>query len=66
MDNEATIQLNDQRKREKKALFTSYQGLDEAMFEIIAPSRTSKEAWDTFTKSIWLYGQGEKRSTYKL
>ena len=66
MGNEATKQLNDQRKREKKALFTSYQGLDEAMFEIIAPSRTSKEAWDTLQRAFGGMVKVKKRSTYKL
>ncbi|XP_010555050.1 PREDICTED: uncharacterized protein LOC104824636 [Tarenaya hassleriana] len=41
----------DLRKREKKALFTIYQGVDEVTFELIASATTSKEAWEILKKS---------------
>ncbi|URD95872.1 hypothetical protein MUK42_30250 [Musa troglodytarum] len=43
MNAEARKQLKDRKKKEKKALFTIYQGLDDIMFEIIALANTSKE-----------------------
>ncbi|XP_042380020.1 uncharacterized protein LOC121972414 [Zingiber officinale] len=33
------------KKRERKTLFTIYQGVDEAAFELIALATTSQEAW---------------------
>ncbi|XP_074570360.1 uncharacterized protein LOC141826945 [Curcuma longa] len=37
--------LKAMKKREKKVLFTIYQGVDEAAFELIALATTSQEAW---------------------
>ncbi|XP_028099711.1 uncharacterized protein LOC114299219 [Camellia sinensis] len=37
--------LKDSRKRDKKALYLLYQGIDESSFEKISTTTTSKEAW---------------------
>ena len=52
MNAEGRKQLKERRKKEKKALFTIYQGLDDTMFEIIAPANTSKEAWEMLQKAF--------------
>ncbi|URD79807.1 hypothetical protein MUK42_23021 [Musa troglodytarum] len=52
MNTEARKQLKDRRKKEKKALFTIYQGLDDTIFEIIALVNTSKEAWEMLQKAF--------------
>ena len=36
--------LKDQRKKDKKALFQIYQGVDELTFEKISKAKSSKEA----------------------
>ncbi|KAJ0077724.1 hypothetical protein Patl1_36458 [Pistacia atlantica] len=38
--------LKDQRKKDKKALFLLYQGLDDDTFEKISEATSSKEVWD--------------------
>ncbi|XP_038678783.1 uncharacterized protein LOC119980235 [Tripterygium wilfordii] len=38
--------LKDQRKKDKKALFLLYQGLEDDTFEKISEAVTSKEVWD--------------------
>ncbi|XP_042418650.1 uncharacterized protein LOC122006990 [Zingiber officinale] len=38
--------LKAMKKRKKKVLFTIYQGIDEAAFELIAVATTSQEAWE--------------------
>ena len=42
----------DEMKKEKKALFTIYQGVDDATFELIASAKTSKEAWEILKKAF--------------
>jgi len=57
--------LKDSRKRDKKALFLSYQALDEDELEKISNSTSAKEAWEKHQTSC----QGEekvKRYIYKL
>lgn len=38
--------LKDHRKKDKKALFLLYQGLEDDTFEKISEASTSKEVWD--------------------
>ena len=38
--------LKENRMKDKTALYTLYQGVDEAGFEKIAEAKTSKEAWE--------------------
>lgn len=38
--------LREQRKKDKKALFLIYQGVEDSVFEKIAEATTSKQAWD--------------------
>lgn len=38
--------LKDHRKKDKKALFLLYQGLEDDMFKKISEASTSKEVWD--------------------
>ena len=47
--------LKDQKKKDKKALFLLYQGMDESTFEKIAKATLSEEAWEIlriFFKSV--------------
>ncbi|KAJ0967664.1 hypothetical protein J5N97_024581 [Dioscorea zingiberensis] len=47
--------LKEQRKRDKKALFLLYQGVDESTFEKISEAKSSKEVWEilsTFFKGV--------------
>ncbi|XP_061356055.1 chromatin modification-related protein EAF7-like [Gastrolobium bilobum] len=43
--------LNDSRKRDKKALYLIYQGLDRDAFEKISEAATAKEAWEKLQTS---------------
>ncbi|XP_028059589.1 uncharacterized protein LOC114263291 [Camellia sinensis] len=43
--------LKDLRKRDKKALYLLYQGIDESSFEKILAATTSKEAWSILRNS---------------
>ncbi|KAK8936808.1 hypothetical protein KSP39_PZI011861 [Platanthera zijinensis] len=44
--------LREARKKDKKALFTLYQGVDEATFEKISKAVSSKEAWEVLQRSM--------------
>ncbi|CAL9041261.1 unnamed protein product [Musa banksii] len=52
MNVEGRKKLKKRRKKRKKALFRIYQGLDDTMFEIIAPTNTSKDAWKMLQKAF--------------
>ncbi|XP_020270923.1 uncharacterized protein LOC109846108 [Asparagus officinalis] len=51
-------ELNEVRKRDKKALFLIFQGVDESTFEKISNALSSKEAWEILHKSY----QGAERA----
>lgn len=44
--------LKDSQKRDKKASFLIFQGVDESTFEKITNSKTSKKAWDLLQESL--------------
>ncbi|KAK8934328.1 hypothetical protein KSP39_PZI014550 [Platanthera zijinensis] len=44
--------LRESKKRDKKALFLLYQGVDDATFEKISDARSSKEAWEVLQCSM--------------
>jgi hypothetical protein len=44
MSNAERQTLRESRKKDNKALFIIYQGLDEVNLEMVAPAKTSKEA----------------------
>ena len=56
-ENESTLShaqndsLRDSRKRDKKALYLIYQGLDEDAFERISKVKLAKEAWEKLQTS---------------
>ncbi|KAM2650586.1 hypothetical protein EV1_014563 [Malus domestica] len=41
--------LKDLRKKDKKALYLVYQGLEDSTFEKITEAITSKQVWDTLS-----------------
>ncbi|KAK4258901.1 hypothetical protein QN277_005297 [Acacia crassicarpa] len=43
--------LKDSRKKDKKALFLIFQGVDESILEKISDAKTSKNAWEILQKS---------------
>jgi hypothetical protein len=51
MSNVERQMLRESRKNDNKALFTIYQGLDETTLEMVAPTKTSKEAWEMLNKT---------------
>ncbi|KAL8103772.1 hypothetical protein AgCh_028101 [Apium graveolens] len=44
--------LKESRKKDKKALYTIFQGVDESTFEKISDAKTAKEAWEILQKSF--------------
>jgi hypothetical protein len=44
MSNAERQTLRESRKKDNKALFMIYQGLDEATLEMVTPTKTLKEA----------------------
>jgi hypothetical protein len=63
MSNAKRQMLRQSRKKDNKALFMIYQGLDEATLEMVAQTKTSNEAWKMLnktyigvkkTKKVWL------------
>jgi hypothetical protein len=63
MSNAKRQMLRQSRKKDNKALFMIYQGLDEATLEMVAPKKMSNEAWKMLnktyigvkkTKKVWL------------
>ena len=59
----AKKELKEQRKKDKKSLYTIYQGVDEGMFELITSATTSKEAWELLQKA---FGGVEKVKKIRL
>ncbi|KAK2989425.1 hypothetical protein RJ640_017680 [Escallonia rubra] len=52
LSNAQKTALRESRKKDKKALFLIFQGVDESTFEKISDARTSKEAWEILQKSL--------------
>ncbi|XP_074322781.1 uncharacterized protein LOC141659753 [Apium graveolens] len=44
--------LKESRKKDKKALYTIFQGVDESTFEKISEAKTAKDAWEILQKSF--------------
>ncbi|XP_074351769.1 uncharacterized protein LOC141690912 [Apium graveolens] len=44
--------LKESRKKDKKALYTIFQGVDESTFEKISVAKMAKEAWEILQKSF--------------
>ncbi|KAK2991588.1 hypothetical protein RJ640_000959 [Escallonia rubra] len=52
LSNAQKTALRESRKKDKKALFLIFQGVDESTFEKISDAKTSKEAWEILQKSL--------------
>ncbi|XP_017644595.1 uncharacterized protein LOC108485276 [Gossypium arboreum] len=52
LTNKEKIILKEARKKDKRGLFFSFQGVDESTFEKISDAKTSKEAWGILQKSL--------------
>ncbi|KAL6522105.1 hypothetical protein OROMI_031982 [Orobanche minor] len=50
LSNAEKTALKESRKKDKKALFTIFQGVDESTFEKISEAKTSKDAWEILQK----------------
>ncbi|CAM8996692.1 unnamed protein product [Rhodiola kirilowii] len=57
LSNAEKTALKESRKKDKKALFTIFQGVDESTFERISEAKTAKDAWEILQKSF----QGVKK-----
>jgi len=51
MSNAERQTLRESRKKDNKALFFIYQGLDEATLEMVTPAKTSKEVCEMLNKT---------------
>ncbi|XP_016742956.1 uncharacterized protein [Gossypium hirsutum] len=58
LTNEEKSVLKEARKKDKRALFFIFQGVDESTFEKISDAKTSNEAWGILQKSL----QGAKKA----
>ncbi|XP_024993929.1 uncharacterized protein LOC112527480 [Cynara cardunculus var. scolymus] len=56
-------EIRELKKKDKKALYVIYQAVDEAVFERISTSETSKEAWDMLHRT---YKGEEKVKTIRI
>jgi hypothetical protein len=63
MSNAKKQTFRESRKKDNKALFTIYQGFDEATLEMVARTKTSKEAWKMLNKT---YSGVEKTKRVRL
>ena len=63
MSNAERQAMRESRKKDNKTLFTIYQGLDEVTLEMVAPAKTSKEAWEMLSKT---YSGVEKTKKVRL
>ncbi|XP_074373462.1 uncharacterized protein LOC141713786 [Apium graveolens] len=52
LSNAEKMILKETRKKDKKALYTIIQGVDESTFEKISNAKTAKEAWEILQKSF--------------
>ncbi|KAK8938543.1 hypothetical protein KSP39_PZI011604 [Platanthera zijinensis] len=52
LTNAQRVAWRESKKKDKKALFILYQGVDEATFEKISDAETSKEAWEILQRSM--------------
>ncbi|KAE8681894.1 mucin-2-like [Hibiscus syriacus] len=50
--NEEKKILKESRRKDKRALFFSFQGVDESTFENISDAKTTKQAWEILQKSL--------------
>ncbi|XP_074328343.1 uncharacterized protein LOC141666248 [Apium graveolens] len=52
LPNAEKMALKESRKKEKKALYTIFQGVDESTFEKISEAKIAKDAWEILQKSF--------------
>ncbi|XP_074336226.1 uncharacterized protein LOC141673379 [Apium graveolens] len=52
LQNAEKMALKESRKKDKKALYTIFQGVDESTFEKISEAKTAKDAWEILQKSF--------------
>ncbi|XP_074337616.1 uncharacterized protein LOC141674811 [Apium graveolens] len=52
LSNAEKMILKETRKKDKKALYTIIQGVDESTFEKISNAKTAKDAWEILQKSF--------------